>query len=272
MGPNRHTLVYLRGPLQFVMGSPKSEQNHLDREAQHVRRIDRSLLVATTETTLRQYQWFKKDHKPGAESSHDPDGPVDGVSWYDAVRYCNRLSEAEHLEPFFPEEVRPGTELPKGGVDRGGFRLPTEAEWEYICRAGTVTSRPFGETKLFLDRYAWTRSNSDEELGPAGQLLPNEFGLFDMLGSCWERCLDGPDGSSFYPTYPEGTEERPALDPFRKVPVNDSDWRFVRGGMFAQVPSRARSAHRDVYGATETNYGMGFRVVRTAPPEVDARE
>jgi formylglycine-generating enzyme required for sulfatase activity len=67
-------------------------------------------------------------------------------------------------------------------------------------------------------------------------------------------------------------ENRPTLDPFRKVPVNADDWRFVRGGMFAQVTSKARSAHRDIYHADGKIYGMGFRVVRTAPPEVDARE
>ena len=166
----------------------------------------------------------------------DSDCPVGGVSWYEVVRYCNRLSQKAGLEPFFPDEVKPGTMLPKGGRDRGGFRLPTEAEWEYICRAETETCRPFGQSEQFLDRHVWTLLNSRELLSPAGRLLPNQFGLFDTLGSQWEWCLDGPSGIDIYPAYPIGSKKSPALDTFRDVPVNDSDWRSCAAGASADPP------------------------------------
>ena len=267
-GPNGHTLVYLRGPLVFRMGSPEREDRRDPYESQHERRIERSLLVATTETTVKQYLVFNPDHKPDPRYSSDSDCPVGGVSWYEVVRYCNRLSQKAGLEPFFPDEVKPGTMLPKGGRDRGGFRLPTEAEWEYICRAETETCRPFGQSEQFLDRHVWTLLNSRELLSPAGRLLPNQFGLFDTLGSQWEWCLDGPSGIDIYPAYPIGSKKSPALDTFRDVPVNDSDWRFVRGGCFSRPPSVvARSASRDVFDAPHESPYFGFRVVRTVTPE-----
>ena len=141
---------------------------------------------------MRQYKASKNDHIPDPRYSLEPDCPVGGVTWYEATRYCNWLSEQAGLEPFFPEDFRTGTKLPVGNRDRGGFRLPTEAEWEYLCRAETETCRPFGESERYMEKYAWTWLNSPERLSPVGRLLPNEFGLFDMLGSQWEWCLGSP--------------------------------------------------------------------------------
>ena len=275
-GPNGHTLAFLRGPLTFRMGSPEGEPRRYPYETRHERRIDRSLLVATTETTVAQYGKFNRDHVPDPrycdKGLWSPNDPVGGVTWDQAVLYCNWLSHKDGLEPFFPDDVKPGTLLPKGGRDGGGFRLPTEAEWEFICRAETETCRPFGESEHFADRYAWTSSNSRELLFPAGQLLPNEFGLFDLLGSQWEWCLGGSIGSDLYPTYPPGTKERPASDVFGAVPVSDYENRFVRGGVFNRGPTEARSAHRDVRAASYQYYHNGFRVVRTVTPEQEARD
>ena len=136
----------------------------------------------------------------------------------------------------------------------------------------TETCRPFGESEQFLDKYVWTLFNSREVLSPAGRLLPNEFGLFDTLGSQWEWCLDGASGSKHYPAYPGGSKEQPALDPFRDVPVNDGDWRIVRGGCFSRTPTFARSAHRDSFDAPDRNPFFGFRVVRTVTPDQGATE
>ena len=276
VGPNGHTLVFLRGPHLFRMGSPDDERNRYGYETQHERQIERSLLVATTETTVKQYLEFKHDHKPDPRYCENrlgsPDNPVGGVSWREAVRYCNWLSLQAGLQPFFPDEVKPGTKLPKGNRDGGGFRLPTESEWEYICRAETETCRPFGESEQFVDRYAWTWLSSRDLLSPAGRLLPNEFGIFDLLGSQWEWCLGGSLGADLYPAYPPGTKEQPALDLFGDVPVNDEDLRIVRGGAFFKGLTEARSAHRDVRPAENTYYYNGFRVVRTVTPEQEGRE
>ena len=95
-----------------------------------------------------------------------------------------------------------------------GFRLPTEAEWEYFCRAGTDTSRPFGESTSSCLATPGPGSNSGNQLHPPGQLLPNEFGLFDILGNTWEWCQDGPTGhyvrgSTDFPPYPPGPRKTP---------------------------------------------------------------
>jgi serine/threonine protein kinase/formylglycine-generating enzyme required for sulfatase activity len=266
VGPNGHALVHLRGPLVFRMGSPGGEEKRYDREVLHVRRIDRSLLVATTETTVRQYHLFKYSHSPDGRYSRGLDCPVGGITWDEAIRYCNWLSKKAGLEPFFPEELKPGTALPGGGRDRGGFRLPTEAEWEYLCRAGTETCRPFGESEQFFSKYALTWSNAGDRLAPVGGFLPNEFGLFDMLGSQWEWCLGGSSATEMHPAYPRGTKEHPAPDLFEGVPVNPDDYRFVRGGCLYKGPTEARSAHRDVQPASFQFFFNGFRVVRTVTP------
>ena len=130
-------------------------------------------------------------------------------------------------------------------VKRVGFRFPTEAEWEYFCRAGTETSRPYGESIELLPRHAWTWLNSGNRVKPPGLLLPNEFGLFDVLGNAWEWCQDGTlghyvQGVSRLPPYPHATRENPAPDMVRTETVDSQDrahetWRMLRGGAFTAM-------------------------------------
>jgi formylglycine-generating enzyme required for sulfatase activity len=116
-----------------------------------------------------------------------------------------------------------------------------------------------------LDRYAWTWVNSGGHIAPSGRLLPNQLGLFDILGNLWEWCHDGPEGNRYFTPYPEGTRDNPAPDTLPGMPVNRDDWRIVRGGAFSGPPAKARSAHRDIIEAnTARNFG-GFRVARTLP-------
>ena len=155
-----------------------------------------------------------------------------------------------------------------GAVARYGYRLPTEAEWEYFCRAGTETSRPHGESEELLSSYAWTWLNSGDRTRPTGRLLPNAFGLFDTLGNVWEWCHDGPRTESFVRTpYPPGTREHPAGDSVADETIRNSyTWRDSRGGAFDFTPSVARSAYRDVYRPENNTPYLGMRVVRTLPP------
>jgi formylglycine-generating enzyme required for sulfatase activity len=288
-GPNGHTFALLTGPLSFRMGSPPHEEGRLVDQALHYRKIDRSLAVSMTEVTLEQLLALEEERPlaPGA-GEH---GPVaGGIDWFRAVRYCNRLSRAAGIDPSewcYPEKTGDVQVVPADAVDKEGFRLPTEAEWEYICRAGTETARPFGESQRLLPRYAWTWLNSDDRPHPVGQLLPNEFGMFDILGNVWEWCQDGPAGGHPdvpIPPYPPGTPEHPAPEPARREDAAVSDgrevtWRILRGGSYNYAPIKARSAHRDWISADDRRPSLGFRVVRTlrrpplgtAPPKIAAR-
>ena len=202
------------------------------------------------------------------------------LSWFAAARYCNWLSKQAGIEQSqwcYPERVEPGMVISQEALSRSGFRLPTEAEWEYFCRCGTETSRPYGESPDLLSRYAWTWLNSGNRAMPPGQLLPNEFGLFDVLGNAWEWCQDGPPGHyqkdvTGLPPYPRGTKEHPAPDPGRTEAVDSKSrsqetWRLLRGGAFSYAPDRARSAYRDWQPSGDNREYLGLRVVRTVPPE-----
>jgi formylglycine-generating enzyme required for sulfatase activity len=162
-------------------------------------------------------------------------------------------------------------------LDRTGYRLPTEAEWEYFCRAAAETSRPYGESEELLPRYAWTWLNSRNRAKPTGQLLPNAFGLFDVLGNAGEWCHDGPLGHYPYrmpglPRYPQTTADNPAPDapPTQRVDAEDRahvTWRILRGGAFCFGPDRARSTFRDWQPSSDEREYLGLRVVRTIRAE-----
>ncbi|RUL87842.1 bifunctional serine/threonine-protein kinase/formylglycine-generating enzyme family protein [Tautonia sociabilis] len=273
-GPNGHTLVVLPGPAAFPMGSPPDEPDRFPYENRHLREIVRPIAVADTEVTVAQYQAFDPSYQPDERYASDPNCPVGGITWFNAARYCNWLSQEDGLPPdqwCYPDPVEPGAALPPDAFDRPGFRLLTEAEWEYLCRAGTSTARPFGASTGLLNRHARTWLNSNGRSGPVAQFLPNQFGLFDTLGSLWEWCHDGPPGpygaveNGLYPGYPPDAGNRPVPDHVDPIPPSGDSWRMIRGGVFDGSPSLARSAHRDTVRASSVYYWMGFRVVRTIP-------
>ena len=159
--------------------------------------------------------------------------PVEKVSYVDAMRYCAALSQREREA----RRLAPGYE----------YRLPSEAEWEYACRAGTTNLFSFRDSTTEADHYAWTAENSDGKPHPVGQKLPNPWGLYDMHGNVWEWTLD------WYAPYP-------ATD--LRDPAGPSHGRFkvFRGGGWNNDIEYARSANR--FGMSPTNgiYFVGFRV------------
>ena len=173
------------------------------------------------------------------------DLPVTQVSWNDAVVFCNWLSEQEKLEPCYRRDGDSWTLLPKAI----GYRLPTEAEWEYACRAGTTTQYWFGDSWQEHDKYGWSKNNSDYRPHAVGSLPSNPFGLYDMHGNVWDWCHDWYDGKSH--------EKSPSDDPFgSSAAIN----RMYRGGSWHNMPASSRSSHRDWNNTPSARFNdRGFR-------------
>jgi formylglycine-generating enzyme required for sulfatase activity len=268
-------MAIVPGPQEFLMGSADDEPGRvLEDERRHRRRIGRTFAMATREVTLEQFKRFIAEHpdvayRPDPTYGPEPDGPAYQLTWFQAARYCRWLSEREQIpepEMCYPRiaDIKPGMKLPADFLRRTGYRLPTEAEWECACRAGTTTSRPYGEGTSLLPSYARYGANSDGRSWPVGRLKPNDWGFFDMLGNVEEWCQDSPDD---YPDPPAGRAAEDDLAAERE-PVaegeGESSLRITRGGAFAyQDPRFLRSAYREWYEPLLRNTAFGFRVART---------
>ena len=259
------TMVVIPGPVDFLMGSPVTEVNREDGpdgvgEMQHRKRIGRSFAIAAREVTVERFLHFRKNHPYDKEHAPTFDCPVNVVSWYDATAYCNWLSKQEGIAeeqwcyvPAAGGKYEEGMKLAPHYLHRTGYRLPSEAEWEYACRAGAVTSRYFGETEELLDRYAWyTKTSQPRRMLPGGCLKPNDLGLFDMLGNAQEWCQE--QGVKDY-TAGEDTEDQ--------EDVADRKTRVLRGGSLIQHGPDIRCAYRSGNVPTYRLKGVGFRPART---------
>ena len=223
-------------PGTFLMGSPVTEKDRdLDEDPLTNVTLNYGFWIGKYEVTQKEYEavtgtnpsWFKGD----------PTRPVEQVTWKDATAYCARLTEAEQA----------AGRLPAGYA----YRLPTEAEFEYACRAGTATRFSFGDDPDYsqLGQFAWYGDNSANATHPVGQKKPNPFGLHDMHGNVWEWCLDW-----YQDPYPGGSVTNPS-GPSLAVS------RVFRGGGWDYIAASCRSAFRNNVSPTRrTNY-VGFRVV-----------
>ncbi|MBA4019096.1 MAG: hypothetical protein C0483_18165 [Pirellula sp.] len=174
------------------------------------------------------------------------DSPVTQVSWNDAVAFCNWLSEQEKLEPYYQRDADNWTLLPKAN----GYRLPTEAEWEYACRAGTPTQYSFGDDWKELDKYGWSNKNAGGRPHAVGSLPANPFGLYDLHGNVWEWCQDW-----YYVTwYQNSPQDDPTGPSGVSVRVN-------RGGGWDSMPASSRSSYRHHTAPSIRFYHRGFRPV-----------
>ncbi len=212
---------------EFMMGSP-SGKGAYDEYPQHRVYVD-AFYMDEYEVTMSQYMAFIRatGHRglPDWVSKYAPSDncPVVGVSWDDAVAYAQWV----------------------------GKRLPTEAEWEYACRAGSAMKYSFGNDEGRLGEYAWYDKNSGGKTHPVGQKKPNNWGLYDMHGNVWEWCSDWHD-SKYYQSSPSKNPKGPA----------NGRYRVLRGGSWGHYASYIRSAYRDIGTPVDTRSGVGFRCAK----------
>jgi len=259
------TFALVEGPVEFRMGSlPTEPLRNATYELPHRRIIPRRFAIAAKEVTVEEYRGFVKEN-PGVDYpnnnkySPDPKGPINGVSWYHAVAYCNWLSRKENLsqcyDPNGQGQYAEGMKIRADALGRTGYRLPTEAEWEFACRAGAGTTRYFGVKVDLLGKYARYLATSEEHAWRCGSLLPNDLGLFDMLGNVFEWCQERP-----LPYHPDRDGTIMDITNVEEYVIAD---RLLRGGAFGDRPARLRSACRDSIAPAFKSSNFGFRLART---------
>ncbi|MDR0503720.1 MAG: SUMF1/EgtB/PvdO family nonheme iron enzyme [Treponema sp.] len=212
------------------------------------------------EVTQEQYHAVMENnpsyfHSSPASGEVQGKRPVEWVRWYDAIVFCNKLSMAEGLIPAYsingstdPADwaTWDAVQVVAGST---GYRLPTEAQWEYACRAGTTTTWSFGDNQSSLTNYAWYIANSNGMTHEVGKKLPNAWGLYDMHGNVWEWCWD------WFGNYPNTAQTDPA------GAVSGSHRLYCGGGWSSSAEDTA-SVSRDNYGPGVRYNSLGFRLLR----------
>ncbi len=247
--------VYI-GPGEFQMGSPLDEPGRQSNETPHRVRLSHGFYIMTTEVTQGQWMAVMREN-PSVFDDCGPDCPVENVSWNDAGRFIVRLNNRkktnrEHLNRSTPVKAntRPAKNEKPPAASLLKYRLPTEAQWEYACRANRTGWFSFEGDIAELDGYAWVQGNAGGSTHPVALKKANPFGLYDLHGNVWEWCFDyaGP-----YPL-------KAVTDP--RGPTRGS-FRIARGGSWYYPALEARAANRLYLLPESKNYNVGFRLVLT---------
>lgn len=233
-------------PGTFMMGSPVQELGRSDNETLHQVTLTKGFWIGKYEVTQAQFQTIMGNN-PITSSSHKGDNkPVGYISRNDAMTFCDRLTQMERGTGSIPTNYK--------------YTLPTEAQWEYACRAGTTTALNSGKNLLIawdgedanLDEVAWYKKNAGNNpvIHEVGQKLPNAWGIYDMHGNVAEMCLDG---------YKTGTLDDYGTDAVTDPVGSNGNYWVLRGGACSNTGDMHRSASRSVFESY--NYRHGFRVV-----------
>lgn len=257
---------------EFLMGAPDGEKGRQEDEfPQHEVHITKPFWLGVYEVTQAEYEQVMGYHRSAShDAGVDRSGisrvdtrrfPVDSISWRQAFEFCNRLSQEEGFPPFYKlsapddESLRPEVKVLGGS----GYRLPTEAEWEYACRAGTTTPYSFGETiqedQAYINRL-FPPSAGILSSAAVGSYPANSFGLYDMHGNVAEWCNDAYD-YAYYEDCPIDDPQGPSADDLKKNHRGQNG--VLRGGSWSNSLEQSRSACRlRVLGLG----GIGFRVAK----------
>jgi formylglycine-generating enzyme required for sulfatase activity len=262
---------------EFQMGSTEGEAHRKDDESQHRVRISRPFYLGAYEVTQEEYRhvmktspsWFAAsgggfDRVGGLETTRFP---VERVSWFDAAMFCNELSRMDRFEPYYrlSDAQREGESIVSANVEvlRGhGYRLPTEAEWEYACRAGTLTPYHYGgegngsssnvQGVTIMGGYGGVIKGPNlRRTATVGSYTANAWGLFDMHGNVGEWCGDWYDAVH----YARSRHDDP-------VGPDEGQQRSLRGGSWLVTEGSCRSASRLGHAPSELKNYAGFRVAR----------
>jgi eukaryotic-like serine/threonine-protein kinase len=253
------TMVVLPGPVEFTMGSPETEFMRRPDESLHQCRIGRSFAMMAAPVTIKQFHRFEPDYTNVEIRRYpEPSCPIGGLWASHCADYCNWLSEQEGIPRdqwcYNVNENNRTTSIKQNYMSLIGYRLPSEAEFEYACRAGALTARYYGQTEELLGKYAWNLQNARERTWPVGNKKPNDFGLFDMHGHVYTWCQQG---------YVEHSAGEGLIDDVEDYESNvPGKAHALRGGSITQELD-LRSAYRIWMYPTVGIYVIGLRPVRT---------
>jgi formylglycine-generating enzyme required for sulfatase activity len=240
----------------FLMGSPKNEADRSEQEYQHKVKVD-SFYICNHEVTQKEWETVmgttiqeleKKENYTLGFYGVGENFPVYYVSWFDAIDFCNKLSQKEGFEPVYSiigEDITVNW-------NAKGYRLPTEAEWEYAARGGKKSKGFLFSGSNDIDQVAWCDGNSDDEAHPVKGKEANELGIYDMTGNVWEWIWDWKN-FDYYKESPLSNPHGPST----------GSYKVRRGGSYYTLEQSCRSAKRNDQKPHFRSARQGFRLVRS---------
>ncbi len=255
-GPSIRMLSIPAG--SFLMGSPSDEEGRYSDEGPQ--RTVHISAFKMSETEVTEKQW---ENVMGWNDSHfsGDERPVERVTWFDCVSFCNKLSQADGYAQFYTmtnvgyDDSHITSADVSCNFDANGYRLPTEAEWEFACRSGTTTRFYTGDSDSDLGRAGWYEGNAGSMTHSVGEKEPNAWGLYDMHGNVCEWCWDWY-WSDYY-----GSQPDPDSNP---TGPSSGSGRVIRGGSWSLNAQNCHSAHRYRYNPSYRSSSYGFRVARSS--------